>query len=163
MQCVGQLLERLRQQDTGFCTTIQMLALGSLGDPSGEQLKRADNNLQRLSQIVRRHGENGSVEIDGLQKIPRLGLALGRLDVFGITASGDAVTRRAKRNGHFSVYHRGLVSSLTRTPRIRPVSKRGRIEKQSRDRRLENDQFEADHPNLTIIKVSADPEDQDRG
>ncbi|HJZ16086.1 MAG TPA: hypothetical protein VJ251_11610 [Stellaceae bacterium] len=49
MQGICQLLQLLRQLGARFRTAIQMLALGFLGDPSGEQLESADNNLQRLA------------------------------------------------------------------------------------------------------------------
>jgi len=44
---------------------------------------------------------------------------------------------------------------------LQPIATRGRIEKPGREARLENDQFEWDRANLTIIKVSGDAERQD--
>jgi hypothetical protein len=80
----------------------------------------------------------------------------------GVRAPTDAVIRRAKLDGHSSVYHGGLVSLLARMRLLQPIATRGRIEKPSREARLENDQFEWDRANLTIIKVSGDAERQDR-
>jgi len=113
---------------------------------------------------VCRHGENGSVEIDSPQKIQpaRFALNLDRPGVYWRQGPTDAVIRRAKRDGHSSVYHGGLVSLLARMRLLQPIATRGRIEKPGREARLENDQFEWDRANLTIIKVSGDAERQDR-
>ena len=92
----------------------------------------------------------------------RFALNLDRPGVIGVRAPTDAVIRRAKRDGHSSVYHGGLVSLLARMRLLQPIATQGRIEKPSREARLENDQFEWDRGNLTIIKASADAGTQDR-
>jgi hypothetical protein len=84
----------------------------------------------------------------------RFAFRLSRPVIVTVAAGTDAVVRRAKPSGQSSVYHGGPISSLARTCLLRPVPTRCRIEKPSREARLENDQFEWDRANLTIIKVS---------
>jgi len=76
LQRVDQLVQLFLQLGARLFTAFEVLALRSGGQPPGEQLVRADNDLQWLAQIVARHGENRNVEVDRSQKIPSVQFVL---------------------------------------------------------------------------------------
>jgi hypothetical protein len=127
LQRVDQLVQLFLQLGARLLAAFQVLALGSGGQPPGEQLVRADNGLQWLAQIVARHGENRSVKIDSPQKIPsvRFALAIGPPLVAANFAYADAALR-AKRGGHRSLRH-------DPPPRSRGCSSLGAIPTRGRD------------------------------